>query len=185
MVLLVFVSDCYFHTSWCCLFWVWRKCTGNIASTLCKYTTIHMQVKYERSWDTMYHHGITVNNFFQEVSYTWTFTGIYMYHKNNFFVFSCLDSGSNQYDAMQLFFMVANHQTINDMFAMYRWKSNRDDPYTVSLNRTIFLSNAVINHGWWQGFAWAQQDFLIIPYNGSERLLLWSWQLQPVVPAGR
>ena len=48
---------------------------------------------------------------------------------------------------MQLFFMVANHQTINDMFAMYRWKSNRDDPYTVSLNRTIFLSNAVINHG--------------------------------------
>ena len=93
----VFVIYCYFHTSWCCLFWVWRKCTGNIACTLCKYT-IHMQVKYERSWDTMYHHGITVNNFFQEVSYTWTFTGIYMYHKNNFFVFSCLDSGSNQYD---------------------------------------------------------------------------------------
>ena len=82
----VFVIYCYFHTSWCCLFWVWRKCTGNIACTLCKYT-IHMQVKYERSWDTMYHHGITVNNFFQEVSYTWTFTGIYMYHKNNFFVF--------------------------------------------------------------------------------------------------
>ena len=27
-----------------------------------------MQVKYERSWDTMYHHGITVNNFFQEVN---------------------------------------------------------------------------------------------------------------------
>ena len=72
-----------------------------------------------------------------------------MYHKNNFFVFSCLDSGSNQYDAISyaFFFMVANHQTINDMFAMYRWKSNRDDPYTVSLNRTIFLSNAVINHG--------------------------------------
>ena len=25
------------------------------------------QVKFERSWDTMYHHGITEENFFQEV----------------------------------------------------------------------------------------------------------------------
>ena len=105
-------------------------------------------------------------------------------------IFSCflvliLAAISTMRFRMQLFFMVANHQTINDMFAMYRWKSNRDDPYTVSLNRTIFLSNAVINHGWWQGFARAQQDFLVIPYNGSERLLLWSWQLQPVIPAGR